>query len=75
MAGMADQGQRLHRLAQAHIVGEDAAEAVAVHRGQPGESFLLVGAKFGVQGGKPGGAARHIGSQEAGVNRVVTVRG
>ncbi len=49
LARMADQRQRLHRLSQAHVVGEDPAQAVVVQRCQPGEPVVLVRAKLGVQ--------------------------
>lgn len=43
-AGVAKQRERLQRLTESHVVGEDAAESVVVERGQPTEAFLLVGA-------------------------------
>ena len=54
LAGMADQRQRLHRLAQAHVVGEDPAQAVVVQRCQPGEPVVLVRTKLGFQRARHG---------------------
>ncbi len=42
VARLLEQRQRLHRLSEPHVVGEDSAEAVAVEEPQPGESRLLV---------------------------------
>ena len=39
-------GEGLHRLAQAHVVGKDAAQAVAVQELQPIQPSLLIGAKY-----------------------------
>jgi hypothetical protein len=38
-------GESLHRLAQAHVVGKDAAQAVAVQELQPIQPRLLIGAE------------------------------
>ncbi len=43
---MADQSQRLQRFAEAHVVGENAAEAVLPEEHQPVEPVPLVGAKL-----------------------------
>ena len=45
----------LEGFAEAHLVGEDAAEAVAVEVPEPGDADLLVGAKQGVERGCDGG--------------------
>ena len=45
----AHQGQGLHGLAQAHVVGQHTAEAVAVQEAEPVEAFQLVRAQLGVQ--------------------------
>ena len=47
--GVADQREGLHGLAQAHVVGEDATEAVVVQKREPVEAVLLVGAQGGLQ--------------------------
>ena len=39
-------GEGLHRLAQAHVVGKDATQAVAVQELQPIQPSLLIGAKY-----------------------------
>ena len=52
LAGLADEGQGLERLAQAHVVGEDAAELVLPQEGQPAEALPLVGPQLSVQGGR-----------------------
>ena len=44
------EGDDLHRLAQAHVVGQAAAEAELAHARQPGQAPQLVGAQFGHQG-------------------------
>ncbi len=49
---MADQRQRLHGLAESHVVGEDPAESVGPQENQPVEALLLVGPKLGVQAGR-----------------------
>ena len=50
------EGEDLDGLAQAHVVGEDAAQTEGGHLGQPRQAPLLVGAERGVQsvGGPPG---------------------
>ena len=50
--GRAHQGQRLHGLAQAHVVGEHAAEPVAVQEAQPVVALQLVRAQLGVKRGR-----------------------
>ena len=46
---VADQRQRLQRLAEAHVVGEDAAEPVLPQERQPAEPVALVGPQLGAQ--------------------------
>ncbi len=46
LAGVANEGERLQRLAEAHVVGEDAAELEIPERGEPAESVALVGAQL-----------------------------
>ena len=46
--------QHLHRLAQAHIVGEDAAHTVTVQRPQPAVAVPLIFAQSLLQGGRRG---------------------
>ena len=41
-----DERQQLDRLAQAHVVGQDAAEAELAEEGQPGKPAFLVGAQL-----------------------------
>ena len=50
----ADQRQGLHGLAQAHVVGQHAAEAVPVQEAQPVEALQLVRAQLGVQASRAG---------------------
>ena len=50
LLGVADQRQRLHGLAQPHVVGEDAAEPVAPEEAQPVEALALVGPQLCGQG-------------------------
>ena len=50
LPGLADERQGLERLAQAHVVGEDAAELVLPQEGQPAEAVPLVGPQLRVQG-------------------------
>ena len=42
-------GQRLERLAEAHLVGEDAARAVCLQEAKPGDALLLVRAQDAVK--------------------------
>jgi len=60
-------GEELDGFAQAHVVGEDAAEGVFAKELEPGEAVELVGAEGGVQsgGGREAGDAL-IGGQAAG---------
>ena len=46
LAGVANERERLQRLAEAHVVGEDAAEFEVPERGEPGESVALIGAQL-----------------------------
>ena len=52
-----DQRQHLQRLAEAHVVGEDAAQAMLPEEGEPVESGALVRAELG---GEPGGYRRRL---------------
>jgi len=45
VTGVRDQGNRLQRLAESHVVGEDAAQPVVVEEAQPVEAGLLVAAQ------------------------------
>ena len=47
--GVGEQGEGLHGLAQAHVVGEDAAHAMLVQEGEPAVALHLVGAQGGLQ--------------------------
>ena len=47
--GVGEQGEGLHGLAQAHVVGEDAAHAMLVQEGEPAVTLHLVGAQGGAQ--------------------------
>ena len=47
--GVGKQGEGLHGLAQAHVVGENAAHAVLVEEGEPAVTLHLVGAQGGAQ--------------------------
>ena len=51
LSGVAHQGQRLQRLAEPHVVGENAAEPVLVEEGQPVESGVLIRPEGGAQTG------------------------
>ncbi len=51
LAGVADERQRLERLAEPHVVGEDAAELEAPERREPPEALALVGPQLRVQRG------------------------
>ncbi len=64
-ARVRDQRQHLQGLAQAHVVGEDAAEAVLPEKGQPVESGALVGAEFGAKSGRRGRLGHGIGVAES----------
>ena len=44
------QGQHLHGLAEAHVVGKAHAELQGVQKGEPVDAFLLVGPEFGFEG-------------------------
>ena len=57
--------QHLHRLAQAHIVGQNAAHAVAVQRAQPAVAVPLVFAQDAVQGFRRGIFAVFYGVEAA----------
>ena len=45
-------GQRLQRFAQAHVVGQNAAQAVLAQELQPVQALLLVGPQAGLQGSR-----------------------
>ena len=47
-----DVGQCLQGLAQAHVVGQDTAQAVGAQKLQPVQALLLVGAQLGLQAGR-----------------------
>ena len=47
-----DERQQLDRLAQAHVVGQDAAEAELAEEGQPGQPALLVGPQLAGEAGR-----------------------
>ncbi len=47
-----DVGQRLHRLAETHIVGQDAAQVVLAQELHPGQAVELVVAQGGLQAGR-----------------------
>ena len=49
LAGVADQRERLQRLAEPHVVGEDPAELELPQRRQPAEPVALVGAQLRLQ--------------------------
>ena len=51
---VSEQRQQLGRLAQAHVVGEDAAEPEPRQEGQPGQPALLVRAQLAVEAGGRG---------------------
>ena len=51
LPGVADERERLQRLAEAHVVGEDAAELEAPERREPVEAVSLVGPELRVQRG------------------------
>ncbi len=68
LLGLGEQGDGLDRLAEAHVVGEDADHAVLVQLPQPREPGLLVVAQLDREGlglpGRPGGLlARHVGHE------------
>ena len=50
--GVGDQRQRLQRLAEPHVVGEDPAEPGRPQVGQPAEAVELVGPQLGLQPGR-----------------------
>src|SRR5579862_93102 len=46
--------QRLYGFSQSHVIGENAAEAMATQKLQPPETFFLVGAEGGAKAGRRG---------------------
>ena len=54
---LGEQREQLHRLAEAHVVGEDAAESGAVQEVEPGQAALLVRAQLAVEQSGTGIAA------------------
>ena len=51
---MIQQRERLDALAQAHVVGQDPAQAQVAEERQPGQTALLVGAQVAEEGGRGG---------------------
>ena len=70
VAGVEEHGEPdegLEGLAEAHFVGEDAAEAVFLEVAEPADAVLLVGAEEGFEAGFEGGVG---GGGEAAVGAV-----
>src|SRR5262249_45404562 len=62
---MTDQGKSLQRLAETHVVGQDAAEPVLPQERQPGETLLLIAPQIRSQHCWRLGRADALGGQQS----------